>query len=64
MCSGCPAQCREGLLRHSRPDLESFREQGSWADRRKARPYNLFYGDLEADVAARLDAYAHRRGGA
>lgn len=58
------AQCREGLLRHSRPDLESFREQGSWADRRKARPYNLFYGDLEADVAARLDAYAQHRGGA
>ncbi len=52
------AQCRGGLLRHNWPHLESFREQGGWADRRKARPYNLFYGDLEADVAARLSAYA------
>jgi hypothetical protein len=51
-------QCREGLLRHSWPDLESFRETGNWADRRKARPYNLFYGDLEADVAERLKVYA------
>jgi len=51
-------QCRDGLLRHSWPDLESFRETGNWADRRKARPYNLFYGDLEADVAERLATYA------
>jgi len=55
-------QCVDGLLRHSRPDLESFRERGSWADRRKARPYNLFYGDIEADVAARLAAYAAQAG--
>jgi GNAT superfamily N-acetyltransferase len=54
------AQCRDGLLRHSQPDLESFRTGGSWADRRKARPYNLFYGDLEADVSARLAAYEHK----
>lgn len=50
-------QCRDGLLRHSWPNLESFRESGNWADRRKARPYNLFYGDLEADVAERLTTY-------
>lgn len=48
------AQCRDGLLRHSEPRTESFRETGSWADRRKSRPYNLFYGDIEADVQARL----------
>jgi hypothetical protein len=48
------SQCREGLLRHSDPKLESFRTTGSWVDRRKARPYNLFYGDIEADVQARL----------
>ena len=47
-------QCRQGLLRHSEPKLESFREVGSWADRRKSRPYNLFYGDIEADVQTRL----------
>ncbi len=54
------AQCRDGLLRHSEPALESFRETGSWADRRKSRPYNLFYGDLEADGQARLTAWRAR----
>lgn len=48
------AQCREGLLRHTEPKLESLKLTGSWADRRKSRPYNLFYGDIEADVQARL----------
>ncbi|RZJ32169.1 MAG: DUF3089 domain-containing protein, partial [Brevundimonas sp.] len=48
------AQCREGLLRHTEPKLESLQPTGSWADRRKSRPYNLFYGDVEADVQARL----------
>lgn len=47
-------QCRQGLLRYTEPRLESFRDEGSWADRRKSRPYNLFYGDLQADVQARL----------
>lgn len=56
-------QCRDGLLRHSWPNLESIRERGNWADRRKARPYNLFYGDLEADVAVRLATYAAHTGG-
>jgi len=51
------AQCRGGLLRHTEPGSESFREGGSWADRRKSRPYNLFYGDLEADVQTRLAAW-------
>lgn len=57
------AECRDGLLRHSEPDLESFRETGSWADRRKARPYNLFYGDIEADVQARAAAWTQRNPG-
>lgn len=47
-------QCRDGLLRHTELTTESFRETGNWADRRKSRPYNLFYGDIEADVQARL----------
>lgn len=47
-------QCRGGILRHTEPTTESFRETGSWADRRKARPYNLFYADIEEDVRARL----------
>lgn len=50
-------QCRGGLLRHTEPKTESFREVGNWADRRKARPYNLFYADIEADVQARLGTW-------
>ncbi|MBU4039595.1 MAG: DUF3089 domain-containing protein [Alphaproteobacteria bacterium] len=53
-------QCRGGLLRHTEPKTESFRETGSWADRRKSRPYNLFYGDIEADVQARLAVWQAR----
>lgn len=50
-------QCRDGLLRHTEPDLEAFQATGGWADRRKSRPYNLFYGDIEADVQTRLQAW-------
>jgi len=50
-------RCHDGLLRYSEPNSESFRETGSWADRRKSRPYNLFYGDIEADVQTRLMAW-------
>lgn len=46
--------CEDGLLRYTQPDMESFRETGSWADRRKSRPYNLFYSDIEHDVKERL----------
>ena len=52
------AQCRDGLLRYSEPNLESLKLTGSWADRRKSRPYNLFYGDIEADVDARLAVWS------
>ena len=52
--------CRDGLLRHTQPDMESFREAGSWSDRRKSRPYNLFYGDIERDVQERLAAWTLR----
>ena len=50
-------QCRDGLLRHTEPEMESFRQTGGWADRRKSRPYNLFYGDIEADAQTRLAAW-------
>lgn len=56
-------QCREGLLRHTEPERESFRQTGSWADRRKSRPYNLFYGDIEVDAQARLAAWTARQSG-
>lgn len=56
-------QCRGGLLRHTEPRTESFRETGGWTDRRKSRPYNLFYGDIEADVQARMALWKARRAG-
>lgn len=51
------AQCRDGILRHTELTTESFREVGNWADRRKARPYNLFYADIEADVDRRMTVW-------
>ena len=56
-------QCRGGLLRYTEMKSESFRETGNWADRRKSRPYNLFYGDIEADVLSRLAIWQARRSG-
>lgn len=56
-------QCRGGLLRHTEADSDAFREVGSWADRRKARQYNLFYADVEADIQARLKAWRASTGG-
>ncbi|CAN5183535.1 DUF3089 domain-containing protein [soil metagenome] len=50
-------RCIGGLLRYSAVTSESLRNDGSWADRKKARPYNLFYADIEADVQARLTAW-------
>lgn len=50
-------QCRDGILRHTELTTESFKEVGNWADRRKARPYNLFYADIEADVGRRLNVW-------
>lgn len=56
-------QCRNGLLRHTPATAESFSNRGSWAERRKARPYNLFYADVQADARARLAAwFAKQRG--
>jgi hypothetical protein len=54
-------QCRDGLLRHTEPEMESFRQTGGWADRRKSRPYNLFYGDIEADAQTRLAVWQARQ---
>ena len=51
-------QCRDGILRHTELTTESFREVGNWADRRKARPYNLFYSDIEADIERRLNVWS------
>lgn len=54
------AQCREGFLRHTPLTTESFREHRSWTDRRKAKPYNLFYADTAADVQERLKVWQEK----
>ena len=51
------SHCRGGLLLVDMPKSPSFRDAGSWEDRHKVPPYNLFYGDLEADMAARWQAF-------
>ena len=48
------AQCRDGLLRVSRPKSPSLKPAGGWIDRQKPPGFNLFYADLEADALARL----------
>ena len=47
-------RCEGGLLRYDKPDSSTLRNQGSWTERRKTQPYNLFYADLEADAQVRL----------
>lgn len=57
------AQCINGLLRTGEPRSSSLKRSGSWSDRKKIKPYNLFYADIEADAQARLAAWrAGRRG--
>jgi hypothetical protein len=51
------AECRDGILWRSSLNSESFRPKGSWADRRKIPPFNLFYADIEADVLTRIGAW-------
>lgn len=50
------ARCEKGVLRITRPKSPSLKPTGSWADRRKAPAYNLFYANLEADAKARVEA--------
>ncbi len=57
------SHCSDGFLYVDGPKSPSFRETGTWEDRHKVVPYNLFYGDLEADLAARWQAYEVANGG-
>jgi hypothetical protein len=50
------ARCVDGLLHVSRPASPALRPSGSWADRKKAPAYNLFYADEETDAKARIAA--------
>lgn len=55
------ARCRGDILYVSRPSGPSFDVDGSWADSKKVRPYNLFYADLQADSQARWLAWRGAR---
>jgi hypothetical protein len=48
--------CREGVLRITRPRAPSLRPTGDWVEQQRARPFNIFYADLEADAQARTAA--------
>lgn len=50
------ARCLGGMLRTSAPRSSAMKRAGSWADRKKVKPYNLFYADVEADAEARTGA--------
>lgn len=54
------ARCLGGLLLVDKPDSPTFRDRPAWVDQRKINPYNLFYGDLQADMQARWQAYQNR----
>jgi hypothetical protein len=51
------AHCLGGLLFVDKPSTPSFKEGRTWEERLKVNSYNLFYGDLEADVQARWQAF-------
>ncbi|MDC7681784.1 DUF3089 domain-containing protein [Asticcacaulis sp. BYS171W] len=55
------ARCRGEILYVSKPSGDSFAYSGSWAERRKVRAYNLFYGDLQADAAERWFSYQFQK---
>lgn len=55
------ATCKGGVLRVTHPKSAAFRMSGSWADRRKAPGFNLFYADIEADAQERLASFVAAR---
>jgi hypothetical protein len=56
------AQCVDGILRVPAPRSASLRPTGDWAERLRARGYNLFYADLEADAQRRVEVFRRSRG--
>jgi hypothetical protein len=58
------AFCREGVLYVTRPESPALQPPRRWARRLRAAPYNVFYADLEADAARRLQAWTARSAGA
>lgn len=53
-------RCVEGFLDVSKPKSSAFRRARGWSDQLKVAPYNLFFGDLEADAQARVSTLLGR----
>jgi hypothetical protein len=53
--------CRNGVLQVSRPRAPSLRSSGAWREDVGAKPFNLFYADLEADAQSRIQAFQAER---
>lgn len=51
------ARCLGGLLFVDKPKSPSFKDDGTWEEQRKVNSYNLFYGDLQADIQTRWQLY-------
>lgn len=52
------AQCVDGVLKITKPRSPALRPGLSWTERQQARPFNIFYADLEADAQGRVAALA------
>ena len=52
------ASCEAGLLRISPTLAPSLQRSGGWLSHRRLAPFDLFYADLEADAAARVQAWS------
>ena len=51
------AHCLGGLLFVDKPKSPALKDDGTWEDQRKVNSYNLFYGDLQADIQARWQLF-------
>ena len=51
------ARCQDGILEVSRPRSASLRRIRGWMEGERARPFNIFYADLEADALGRLESW-------
>jgi len=58
------AQCVNGVLKITKPRSPSLRGRGSWIERQRVRPHNVFYADIEADALARVESLVKARAGA
>lgn len=54
------AACRRGILRVDQARSSLLRPSGSWADRLRVAPFNLFWADIRDDARRRSAAWAKR----